>query len=51
MPKIEDAGNICSRRPRPTQGCRVDDDDDDDDDVGVMANTYIQNLLSENQKR
>jgi hypothetical protein len=20
------------RRPRPTQGCRVDDDDDDDDD-------------------
>jgi len=28
MPRIEDAGNICLRRPRPTQGCRPDDDDD-----------------------
>jgi hypothetical protein len=36
MPRIEDAGNICLRRPRPTQGCRADDDD-----VGMMANTYI----------
>jgi len=27
MPRIEDAGNICLRRPRPTQGCRADDDD------------------------
>jgi len=34
MPRIEDAGNICLRRPRPTQGCRADDDD-----VGMMANT------------
>jgi hypothetical protein len=27
MPGIEDAGDICLRRPRPTQGCRADDDD------------------------
>jgi hypothetical protein len=37
MPRIEVAGDICLRRPRPTQGSRadgdVDDDDDDDDDV------------------
>jgi hypothetical protein len=36
VPKIEDAGNICLKRPRPIQGCRSDDDndevDDDDDD-------------------
>jgi hypothetical protein len=29
MPTIEVAGDICLRRPRPTQDCRVDDDDDD----------------------
>jgi len=27
MPRIEDAGDISLRRPRPTQGCRADDDD------------------------
>ena len=27
-----EAGDICLRRPRPTQGCRADDDDDDGDD-------------------
>jgi hypothetical protein len=32
MSGIEAAGNICLRRPRPTQGCRADGDDDDDDD-------------------
>jgi hypothetical protein len=32
MPRIKEAGDICLRRPRPTQGCRADDDDDDDDD-------------------
>jgi hypothetical protein len=31
MPRIEVAGDICLRRPRPTHGYRVDDDDDDDD--------------------
>jgi len=29
MPRIEVAGDICLRRPRPTLGCRTDDDDDD----------------------
>jgi hypothetical protein len=29
MPRIEVAGEICFRRPRPTQSCRADDDDDD----------------------
>jgi hypothetical protein len=28
MPRIEVAGNICLKRPRPTQGCGADDDDD-----------------------
>jgi hypothetical protein len=32
MARIEDAGDICIRRPKPTQGFRADDDDDDDDD-------------------
>jgi len=38
MPRIEDAGNISLRRPRPIQGCRADDDndyDDDDDDYDL----------------
>jgi hypothetical protein len=30
--RIEDDGDICLRRPRPTQVCRAEDDDDDDDD-------------------
>jgi len=33
MSRIEDAGNICLKRSRPTQGCRADDDDDDDDSL------------------
>jgi hypothetical protein len=32
MSRIEVAGDICLKRPRPTQGCRAGDDDDDDDD-------------------
>jgi hypothetical protein len=31
MARLEVAGDICLRRPRPIQGCRADDDDDDDD--------------------
>ena len=31
VPRIEDAGDICLRMPRTTQGCRADDDDDDDE--------------------
>jgi hypothetical protein len=30
MPRIEIAGNICLRRPRPTQGSTANDGDDDD---------------------
>jgi hypothetical protein len=32
MSRIEVAGDICLRRPRPTQSCTTDDDYDDDDD-------------------
>jgi hypothetical protein len=32
MPRIEIAGNICLRRPRPILGCTADDDDDNDKD-------------------
>jgi hypothetical protein len=31
MHRIEVTGDICSSRPRSTQGCRDNDDDDDDD--------------------
>jgi hypothetical protein len=35
MPSVEVAGDVCLRRPGPTEGCRTDDgnDDDDDDDL------------------
>ena len=29
MPRIEVAGDIFMRKPRPTQGCRAGDDDDE----------------------
>ena len=29
MSRTEFAGDICLRRPKPTQGCRADEDDDD----------------------
>jgi hypothetical protein len=29
LARIEVTGNICFRRPRPTQGCRADDDYDE----------------------
>jgi len=29
IPRIEVAGDICLRRPRPIQGCTADDDDDE----------------------
>jgi hypothetical protein len=34
LPRIEDAGDICLTRPRPTHNCRANDDDNDDDDDG-----------------
>jgi hypothetical protein len=32
MPRMQDAGDICLRRQRTTQGCRADGDDNDDYD-------------------
>jgi hypothetical protein len=32
MSRMEIAGDICWRRPKPTVGCRADDGDDYDDD-------------------
>ena len=29
MPRIEVAGDICSKEAKAQQGCRADDDDDD----------------------
>jgi len=43
MPRIDDAGDICLRRPRPTQGCRASDDDDDDDDDNNNNNNNNNN--------
>jgi len=31
--RIQDAGDICLSRPRPTQDCRADGDDNDDDEI------------------
>ena len=40
MSRIEVGGDICLRRPWPTQCCRVhDDDDDDDDDELVLSDS------------
>jgi len=41
MLRIEDARDICLRRPRPTQGCRANDDDDDDDDVNSLCRPLL----------
>jgi hypothetical protein len=41
MPRIEATGDICLRRPRPTQGCRADDDDDDDDNINIISNKFL----------
>ena len=32
MPRVEIAGDICWRRPGPSQVCTADDDDNDDDE-------------------
>jgi hypothetical protein len=39
VPRIEVAGDICLRKPRPTQGCRADDDDGDDD--GYLSSKFV----------
>jgi len=42
MPRIEVAGDICLRRPRPAQACRADDDDDEED-----RNSQFQGAMSQ----
>ena len=37
LPRIEVAGDICLRRPRPTEGCRVDDDDEGDEHLSYLT--------------
>jgi len=39
MPRVEVAGDICLKRPRPTQGVRANDDNDDNDidDCGILC--------------
>jgi hypothetical protein len=38
MPRIEAAGDICLRRPRPTQECRAEDDDDN---INIISNKFL----------
>jgi hypothetical protein len=54
MPRIEVAGDICLRRPRTTQGWRVDDDDDEEQrlclypmsmDIYIFAHSYEKNII------
>jgi hypothetical protein len=33
LPRIAVAGDICFKRPKPTQSCRADDDYDDDKEM------------------
>jgi len=51
IPRIEVSGDICLRRPRPTQG-HTDDDDDDDDKTLIrickslnLKKLYYKNLI------
>jgi hypothetical protein len=41
MPRIEVAGDICLRRPRPTQGCRADHNYDD---VDYLSSKFVTSL-------
>jgi hypothetical protein len=43
MPRIEDTGDICLRKPRPTQGCRDAAAADDDKDISPLK---VFNLMS-----
>ena len=46
MSKIEVAGDICLRRPRPTQGCTADDDDDVENKV-IYKNKIFSLVLDQ----
>jgi len=37
MSRIEVAGDICLRRPRPAQGCTADDDNDDGPAINLVS--------------
>ena len=41
MPKIEGAGDICWRTPRPIQSCRTAAAADDDDNVKMVRSVSI----------
>jgi hypothetical protein len=41
---MEVAGDICFRKPRPTQSSRADDDDDDDDDDDSLRLPFVLKL-------
>jgi len=43
--RMEVAGDICLKRPRPTQGRRADEDDDDDDDDDGYINLWRRNYF------
>ena len=45
MPRTEVAGDICLRRPRPTQGCTANDDGGDDDDDDDIQQRVLVNIL------
>jgi len=46
--RMEVAGELCLRRPRPTQGCGADyDDDDDDDDDDILIFKFLDDKLED----
>jgi hypothetical protein len=40
MPRVGVAGDICLRRPRPTQGCKANDDYDYHHPLNKVENIY-----------
>jgi hypothetical protein len=50
MPRIEVAGIVCLKRPRPIQSSRADDDDDDDDDDILSCSSRGLNIRTNMQR-
>jgi hypothetical protein len=46
MFRIEVVGDICLRRPEPTEGCRANDDDDNDDEAFKEGLLFIVLVLA-----
>jgi hypothetical protein len=44
--RIEVAGDICWRRPRPTHVCRADDDDDNNNAAVSVRNNAYKNTVT-----